>query len=270
MELEKKELEYAYQLQLKDMEYQLKLQVLHPHIKTNKCVSVSGQQTTIECNNQPHGYVYIIQEREFYLQNIPVYKIGKTNQNGIQRYSSYPKGSKLILHIECSKNCHIVERKLIQLFKTKYNQRTDIGTEYFEGSKNTMINDVYNLAVEQELTILNDTNGLNDQVLERTADAIVAKESWICQDKNYIDAFLNDYEITNEETDFVKSSDIEWWINMQDLGITMKKFGAELTKYATIHKLCNVYVKGKKINGKSVNCWFGIKKIESTDECMDG
>jgi len=168
MELEKKELEYAYQLQLKDMEYQLKLQVLQPHIKTNKYVSVSAQQTTIECNNQPHGYVYIIQEREFYLQNIPVYKIGKTNQNGIQRYSSYPKGSKLILHIECSKNCHIVERKLIQLFKTKYNQRTDIGTEYFEGSKNTMINDVYNLAVEQELTILNHTNGLNvnNQVLK--------------------------------------------------------------------------------------------------------
>ena len=102
------------------------------------------------------------------------------------------------------------------------------------------------------------------------ADAIVAKESWICQDKNYIDAFLNDYEITNEETDYVKSSDIEWWINMQDLGITMKKFGAELTKYAIINKLCNVYVKGKKVSGKNVNCWFGIKKIESTDECMDG
>jgi len=102
------------------------------------------------------------------------------------------------------------------------------------------------------------------------ADAIVAKESWICQDKNYIDAFLNDYEITNEETNFVKSSDIEWWINMQDLGITMKKFGAELTKYAIINKLCNVYVKGKKVSGKNVNCWFGIKKNESTDECMDG
>jgi phage/plasmid-associated DNA primase len=94
---------------------------------------------------------------------------------------------------------------------------------------------------------------------------IVAKQSWICQDMNYIDAFKNDFEFTNVETDFVKSSDIEWWINVQDLGITMKKFGGELTKYATIHKMNNVYVKDKKVSGKNVKCWFGIKKIESIE-----
>ena len=92
------------------------------------------------------------------------------------------------------------------------------------------------------------------------ADAIVAKESWICQDKNYIDAFLNDYEITNEETDFVQSTDIELWINEQDLGITMMKFGIEITKYATIHKYNNVYSKVKRLFGKTTRCWIGIKK----------
>lgn len=99
------------------------------------------------------------------------------------------------------------------------------------------------------------------------ADAIVSKEAWISKDSNCMDAFLNDYEITNVETDYVQSADIEWWINSQDLGISMMKFGMEITKYATINKYTNVYSKVKSINGKNKRCWFGIKKIEEVNDC---
>lgn len=103
------------------------------------------------------------------------------------------------------------------------------------------------------------------RVFKAPSEALVAKDAWIGQDKNYIDAFLNNYEITNVVSDYVRSSEIEYWIANNDLGITMKKFGAEMTKYATIRKFDNVFVKVKKVDGKSVNCWLGIKKLEISD-----
>jgi hypothetical protein len=71
-------------------------------------------------------------------------KIGKTTK-GYSRYSGYPKGSVLLFHVECAVSCHSIENKIIQLFKSKYKQKTDIGTEYFEGCKFSMIKDIFNI-----------------------------------------------------------------------------------------------------------------------------
>ena len=38
---------------------------------------------------------------------------------------------------------------------------------------------------------------------------------------NYIENFLESFEITNIETDYVRSRDIEEWINENKLGISM-------------------------------------------------
>ena len=99
-------------------------------------------------------------------------------------------------------------------------------------------------------------------------EIIMGKQEWITTDNNVIDTFKNDFELTNNENDFVKSSDIEDWIKQKTLGITMMKFSSEMKKYAIINKLENVYNKVKKVKGKSPMCWFGIKLIYET-ECDD-
>lgn len=78
------------------------------------------------------GYIYLIQEREFLTQNLPVYKIGKSTQENCRRLNSYPKGSKLIFCNEVNE-CHFIERELIILLKKKFIWRNDLGNEYFEG-----------------------------------------------------------------------------------------------------------------------------------------
>ena len=86
-----------------------------------------------------------------------------------------------------------------------------------------------------------------------------AKKDWIETTCNYIEKFLESFEITNTDTDFVRSRDIEEWIKENKLGITMTKFGLELKKYIAMKGITNVVNKYKKIEGKSVMCWVGIK-----------
>ena len=89
-------------------------------------------------------YVYIIREREFLDSCRNVYKIGKTQQDGLKRFEKYPKGSELILHSKCE-NCTVTEQKILSVFRSKYIARTDIGAEYFEGPVYDMLEDFYSI-----------------------------------------------------------------------------------------------------------------------------
>lgn len=87
-----------------------------------------------------------------------------------------------------------------------------------------------------------------------------AKKEWIETTCNYIEKFLESYEITDNEENYTRSRNIEDWIKDNKLGITMTKFGIELKKYIDMKKCENVLNKYKKLEGKSVMCWFGIKE----------
>ena len=91
-----------------------------------------------------YQYIYLIQVREFVNLNECIYKLGKTQQVYINRFKQYPKGSILLSQQPCY-DCDSTEKELIQLFKTKYVHRTDIGHEYFMGDCLEMIydNNVY-------------------------------------------------------------------------------------------------------------------------------
>ena len=80
-------------------------------------------------------------------------------------------------------------------------------------------------------------------------DVINAKKDWNNEDKSVIDSFKNDFELTGNKDDFVTSKEIEDWIRINNLGITMKKFGMEMKKYLTIRKIDNIENKEKKIGG---------------------
>ncbi len=84
-------------------------------------------------------YIYLIQLREFLSRS--VYKIGKMVQEPHKRMNAYPKGSKIILILEVP-DCHLSEKKLLTSFKIKYRHCTEFGQEYFEGSKDSMIDDI--------------------------------------------------------------------------------------------------------------------------------
>jgi hypothetical protein len=89
-----------------------------------------------------HQYIYLLREREFINNNQDVYKIGRTHQELTKRFNKYPKGSQLILHIACLDSIK-AEGELLKKFRAKFIQRTDIGSEYFEGSVEEMKDLIY-------------------------------------------------------------------------------------------------------------------------------
>lgn len=110
------------------------------------------------------GYIYLLQEREFISLNKKIFKLGKTKQENLKRLKQYSKGSKLIIQLECE-NCDIIEKNLIIIFKESFTQRTDIGTEYFEGDKDKM----------QEI-IINHINNCKKVIID-----------WYSSDEEYMD-----------------------------------------------------------------------------------
>ena len=91
-------------------------------------------------------YVYIIQIREFLGTNI--YKIGRTKQECLKRVCSYPKGTILVLQVAC-KDCEKIEREVINVFKSNYMLRQDLGNEYFEGEKKSMMIDMFDIVMNE-------------------------------------------------------------------------------------------------------------------------
>lgn len=100
-----------------------------------KVVSVKSEK----CIN--FQYIYLIQERTAVALDKPIYKIGRTSQINFERFKSYGKGYKILLHVVCD-NCIDTELILINLFKSKYIHSTDYGNEYFEGDYKLMIKDI--------------------------------------------------------------------------------------------------------------------------------
>jgi hypothetical protein len=93
--------------------------------------------------------LYIIQLRESIRLGEDVYKIGKSKKMHT-RIKQYPKGSKVIMLIEVD-DCNICEKNVIKDFKMKFKQRRDLGTEYFEGNINEMI-DYYKSICIKDIT----------------------------------------------------------------------------------------------------------------------
>lgn len=113
-----------------------------------------------------------------------------------------------------------------------------------------------------ELFIRQYWRGRQGEFKDEPAEMTQAKEDWIGSDIGCISGFLRDYEITNNISDYVRSSEIEEWIEQGKYGLTMKKFGMEMKQYTMKNRFENVVNDQKKINGKVPRVWFGIKRIE--------
>lgn len=94
-------------------------------------------------------------------------------------------------------------------------------------------------------------------------EVINGKKEWIEETGNIMDLFLNDFEITDNEEDFVPSEDINLWLTDKKLGISSTKAGIEIKKYCEKKKYDNVINKKKKVDKRSITVWFGIKAINN-------
>jgi hypothetical protein len=90
-------------------------------------------------------YVYLIKTREVGCFHEQVYKVGRTSQCNLQRLIQYPKGSILLLQMNCV-NSIKVENDVKKLFNEKYVLKKAYGAEYFEGDYVSMIHDIYTIA----------------------------------------------------------------------------------------------------------------------------
>jgi len=101
----------------------------------------------------------------------------------------------------------------------------------------------------------------NDYKENEPSGIVKMKQDILGEEESAINILKQDFEITNNEEDFITSEDLQDWLISKKISKTMTKFGLEINKHATINNLKFVYNKYKKIKGKTKKCWFGIKEI---------
>ena len=114
-------------------------------------------------------YVYLIQTEKFVKSGEPVYKIGKTKQLNYTRFRKYDKGSIQLYQSVC-KNCDDMEKKIIELFNSKYERHS--GKEYFKGNYDHMLQDISEL-VETERLISELVSDIVGDIIENIVDIVV-------------------------------------------------------------------------------------------------
>ena len=124
--------------------------------------------------------------------------------------------------------------------------------EFKKAFVNLMINDYFNY--------------LDDGMLEEPSELIQSKSDWVNEDNNILVKFKQDFQLTNDVNDYVKSSVIQEWIKKTKLDTSMKKFGMLMNKECLLKKLDKIESKVKKITGKTPQVWVGIKQIEEIEE----
>lgn len=103
-----------------------------------------------------NGIIYLIYVREFLLQDIPIYKIGRT-EDIIERYKQYPKGS--ILVYSCYSDDIIRDENSIKkIFTEKFLKRSDIGVEYFEGDLSKMLIMIHDIILSKQSFVIKSKN----------------------------------------------------------------------------------------------------------------
>lgn len=120
------------------------------------------------------------------------------------------------------------------------------------------------LLIKRYIQFIRDENSLETVPV----DVIQGIEDWVGgdEDTNLVNIFKNEFNITNDESDYVTSKDIEDWLKEQSSGISMKKFAIEFKKYCNKNNYDKIKVKQKKIHGKNINVWVGIKEPNYDEE----
>lgn len=110
-------------------------EVIHDKLNEEIQVAIPVYEKQIE----NVSYIYLIREREHYMNDKPIYKFGRSTQlpdHKINRLYHYKKGSEIVMVLQCK---HVVEteNKIRILFKQYFIQHID-GHEHYYGDVNLM------------------------------------------------------------------------------------------------------------------------------------
>jgi hypothetical protein len=195
-----------------------------------------------------YNYVYLLREREFINLNADIYKIGKTCQDNLKRFNQYPKGSELILHIECD-DCSKCEFELIQVFNAKYKRRADIGLEYFEGNKDQMKFDIIQLTMRD---IFNNTDikPKSENANENANENVnVNKNVNVNENVNeYINENVNDAVINIRNSIISAPRNRAYIFHINNITNSDWKMIEKLKFHASVHYMC-ACIDNMSING---------------------
>ena len=104
----------------------------------------------------------------------------------------------------------------------------------------------------------------NNRVETEPEGVVQARAEILGDDENIINSFTSMFgHITNDPKDYIESKEIQKWLKDGDYKVSATKFGLEMKKYLKTNKrdfdqVCN---KPKKIQTKSVQVWFGLRKF---------
>ena len=162
-------------------------------------------------------YIYLLQEREFIKTDEPIYKIGMTCKENHIRFKQYPKGSILLFQMICS-DCKVAERDIIKKFKKQFTLRDDIGSEYFHGDYNAMIDVIYNTIredIKRDIAVESSNNESDISVDEEPGETSVDKYK-ITTSLEWLHINNIDVVITNKRGDgYIRYVDSEYpWIHI--------------------------------------------------------
>jgi len=150
--------------------------------------------------------IYLLKTDLKTLDNLPLYKIGRSKQKNLARMKDYPKTYTLIYGRKCI-DCIYVEKQILQLFIIKYNKY--FKNEYFSGNETEMIYDIHMIINEETFKIVNkqtiikiDTTILNDKPLKILHNPVVNNAN---NKLNYIHNLgnLRSYKYYNKNKDVI-------------------------------------------------------------------
>jgi hypothetical protein len=159
-----------------------------------------------DLDDNNNEFIYLIKEREFIKTKEPIYKIGKTKQENLQRIKSYPNGSILLLYI-ITNDCDKKEKEIIQKLKEHFIHKKDIGNEYFMGDYNYMINIILSI-----ISISNESSLIESSSIESSSIESSSNDSL-----NSIVYFDYDNKIINfdnshiKDIEFIKNNKLEYY-----------------------------------------------------------
>lgn len=157
-----------------------------------------------DLDDNNNEFIYLIKEREFIKTKEPIYKIGKTKKENLQRIKSYPNGSILLLYI-ITNDCDNKEKLIIQKFKELFIHKKDIGNEYFLGDYNHMINIILSIISNNssiEGSIDNSNNSLIEGSIESSKDIVYF---------DYDNKIINFDNSHIKDIEFIKNDKLEYY-----------------------------------------------------------
>jgi hypothetical protein len=144
-------------------------------------------------------YIYLLIEREFIETNKNIYKLGRTKKINLERFNQYPKQSILLFQIKCLNSVND-ETVLKKIFSNKFIKHPEIGSEYFQGNADDMIETIYNYLHKPKQISEKECNNIQEKY--KTIKSLIIKPNCIkIRDKELI------ISITDEnEMEFIKSN----------------------------------------------------------------